>query len=129
MTNTKESDLKDTKRKRGNPNWGNSLPYSEVRLLIKSKNFKNMKEYREWVREERLEGRCEGYPFYPQAVYIRKNEWISVKHFLGHTDDTTPSLAMQKHRYPTNNVEQAPRSVAWRIIQQIFGIGKHKQLA
>ena len=125
MTNSKESDLSELKRKRGNPQWGVALPYSEVREIIKGK-FKTIEEYKNWVRIERLNGRCEGFPLHPQPTYFRKNEWVSKNHFLSLTDEVvkkSPKL------YPSAHTEQPSRSVGWRIIQQIFGLSKHKQYA
>ena len=128
--NTMESDSNlGVKRQRGNPKLGIALPYSVVREYIKIKNFKTLEEYQFWVRNERMEGRCEGFPFHPQAVYSRKNEWISKKHFLGLTEDTTPSISKPRKRKSSENDEPQQHRVGWQIIRQIFGIGKQKHFA
>jgi hypothetical protein len=76
----------ENKPQRGNPEWGVAKPYWQVREIVKEKNFKTIKQYQDWVREERIQGRGEGFPLYPHMTYARKNEWISREHFLGKTD-------------------------------------------
>ena len=70
------------KKHRGNPKWGISKPYSEVRNYIKPLQFKTMDDYRQYVVLHKLEG----FPLNPYACYTRKGEWISSRHFLGKTD-------------------------------------------
>jgi len=43
----------ETAKRRGNPNWGQVMPYDEARQLIKSKQFKTLAEYKEWVMIEK----------------------------------------------------------------------------
>jgi len=69
-------------KKRGNPNWGHCKSYSEVRQLIKPYKFKTMKQYRQWVAENKPAG----FPLTPYATYSRRNEWVSTPHFLGKID-------------------------------------------
>lgn len=102
--------------------WYKSRPYVEVREYIKPLKFNTVIEYQNWLRKERTFGRHLDFPMYPQNTYIRKNEWVSVKHFLGKTDNI-PSFAQK-----SIEIEKPPR-VGWRIIQQIFGLGKYRQHA
>jgi hypothetical protein len=62
----------ETKKHRGNPNWGIALPYSVVRDAIKPMRFKNLIQYREWVEENKPEG-WEKWGFAPKKVVSEEN--------------------------------------------------------
>jgi hypothetical protein len=114
-------------RRRGNPALGVSLPYSEVREFIKPFKFKNIKQYQDWVRAEKQAGRGQGFPLQPHSTYLRRGEWINRKHFLGLTDDITIEVSPQPKEH--HNDPRPQKSVGWKIIRQIFGLGKDKQFA
>ena len=125
MNSTLESDLKKQGNFRHSSKQTICLPYSVVREYIKHNNFKTVGEYQYWLRSQREEGKCYEFPMHPQVLYVRRNEWISTKHFLGKTDDTTPT---HRAKYKEEVVEQhTSQNVGWRIIAQIFGLGKNKQ--
>jgi hypothetical protein len=109
--------VQEQKRHRGNPKLGVSLPYSVVREAIKPHNFKNIKQYQDWVRENNPEG----FPLQPRMTYTRKNEWISRQHFLGKTEDITPEVIAQEDK--TIETPIALKGLR-RIISQILGLRK-----
>ena len=109
--------VQEQKRQRGNPKLGVSLPYVVVREAIKPHNFKNIKQYQEWVRENNLEG----FPLHPKLTYARKNEWISRRHFLGKTEDMTPDVIQSEDK--TIDTPVAFMGLR-RIIRQILGLRK-----
>lgn len=109
--------LQEHKRLRGNPNWGIALPYIEVRKFIKSYHFKTVKQYAEWVRSEREQGRCQDFPINPQITYTRKNEWISREHFLGRTDNLPSRIVHDEDANIPNKFSYKNIS---GIIMQIF---------
>lgn len=95
----------ETRKHRGNPNWGIALPYSVVRDAIKPMRFKNLIQYREWVEETKPEG----FPLNPYAVYSRRGDWQNSRHFLGKIDSII-------------TVESAPneKPVKFRLIRSII---------
>jgi len=109
--------VQEQKRHRGNPKLGVSLPYSVVREAIKSHQFKNFKQYQDWVRENNPEG----FPLHPKMTYSRKNEWISKAHFLGKTEDMTPEIVAQEDKTIETPIAFGGLR---RIIRQILGISK-----
>jgi hypothetical protein len=111
----------EQKKLRGNPNWGIALPYNEVREYIRPYQFKTVKQYSDWVRSEREQGRCEGFPIVPQTTYSRKNEWISRSDFLGRTHS---NLSLVSHDEDANIPEKISFKSIRSIIMQIFGIKK-----
>jgi hypothetical protein len=55
----------ETAKRRGNPNWGQVMPYDEARQLI-SVN--------------------------PYQIYRYRGDWVSTAHFLGKEEYTTPMV-------------------------------------
>jgi hypothetical protein len=78
----------ETAKRRGNPNWGQVMPYDEARQLIKSKQFKTLAEYKEWVMIEKPEGLSVN----PYQIYRYRGDWVSTAHFLGKEEYTTPMV-------------------------------------
>ena len=109
--------VQEQKRQRGNPKLGVSLPYCVVREAIKPHQFKNIKQYQDWVRENNPDG----FPIQPRMTYLRKNEWISRKHFLGLTEDDTPEVVAQEDK---TIEDPLPLRGLRRIISQILGLRK-----
>jgi hypothetical protein len=109
MSVTVDSD----KRKVGNPEWNFVLPYEEARLIVKQHNFKTMREYTEWVKEEKPYGLSSN----PYQIYSRRGTWLGTAHYLGKVD-----TVVQEDR---NVYEEKPVKF-WKmkkIIAQIFGLG------
>ncbi len=99
------------KKHRGNPNWGISKPYNEVREIIKPLKFKTMNEYRDYITKNNLKG----FPLNPYATYSRKGEWISTRHFLGKTDK------IQKHKEDEGITNKLSFKSISAIIRQLMG--------
>lgn len=78
--------IESGKRKVGNPEWNFVLPYNEARLIVKKHNFKSMREYTEWVKENKPYGLSTN----PYQVYTRRGEWIGTAHYLGKVDTIIP---------------------------------------
>ena len=97
------------KKHRGNPNWGISKSYDEVRQAIKPLKFKTMKDYRTWVSENKPQG----FPLTPYATYSRKGEWISTPHFLGKIDKVHKEDEGITNRFSFNSIKT--------IIRQLMG--------
>ena len=123
MQDVQDSYGLEQKRPRGNPNYGIAMPYSKVREIIKPYKFKSVREYRQWVEVQKATGKGDGLPLNPYAVYTRKNEWVSTKHFLGLTDDITSD-----HRKSTVQPQKSEVSFSSirAIIKQILGIKREK---
>ena len=119
MNSALESDLKNRENLRSNTRHHVCLPYNVVREHIKNFGFQTVAEYQNWLRDQRTKGKYFDFPLQPQSLYVRRNEWISTKHFLGKTEDTTPTGRAR------NITPQQPKRVGWRIIAQIFGLGKN----
>lgn len=115
------TNLVESKPQRGNPEWGVAKPYWHVRETIKHKNFKTIKQYQDWVREQRELGNCEGFPLYPHMTYARKNEWVSREHFLGKTD----LLPNSSHVSIENDVPKLSFKSIRTIIKQILGLKQY----
>ena len=103
--------ITEIKKHRGNPNWGISKSYNEVRDIIKPLNFKTMKEYRDWVEAHKPEG----FPLTPYATYSRRNEWVSTPHFLGKMD--------LKHKEDEGITQRFSFKSLKTIIRQLMGMG------
>lgn len=101
--------ITEHKRSRGNPNWGVALPYEKVKDIIKPHRFKSLRQYSLWVRDLRSQGKGEGLPIQPYAVYSRKGEWVSKEDFLGQPKPKQP----KSYEHPLRT-----------IIKQILGLGK-----
>ena len=111
MSVTVDSD----KRKVGNPEWNFVLPYNEARLIVKQHKFKSMREYTEWVKENKPYGLSTN----PYQVYTRRGEWIGTAHYLGKIDDV---IVQEDH-----NIQNEKPVKFWkmkRIIAQIFGLNQ-----
>jgi hypothetical protein len=109
MSVTVDSD----KRKVGNPEWNFVLPYNEARLIVKKYKFKSMREYTEWVRENKPYGLSTN----PYQVYTRRGEWIGTAHYLGKIESVVQE---------DQNVHEEKPVKFWKIsniIKQIFGLG------
>lgn len=108
MSATIESD----KRRVGNPEWNYVLPYDEARRIVVQHRFKSMKQYVEWVKEEKPYGLSMN----PYQVYTRRGEWVNTAHYLGKIDSIIPE---------DKGVEDLPPvkfGKIGRIIAQIFNL-------
>lgn len=108
MSATIESD----KRRVGNPEWNYVLPYDEARRIVVQHRFKSMKQYVEWVKEEKTYGLSMN----PYQVYTRRGEWVNTAHYLGKIDSI-----IQEDK----GVEDLPPvkfGKIGRIIAQIFNL-------
>lgn len=123
MQKVRDSYGQEQKRGRGNPNYGIAKPYNEVREIIKPYKFRSVTDYRAWALELKRMGAGEGLPLNPYAVYTRKGEWVSRKHFLGMTDDEPVVLEENK---PVGKSEQVSFSKIRTIISQILGLKREK---
>lgn len=110
MSATIESD----KRRVGNPEWNYVLPYDEARRIVVQHRFKSMKQYVEWVKEEKPYGLSMN----PYQVYTRRGEWVNTAHYLGKIDSI-----IQEDK----GLEEMPPSKISKIksiIYQIFNLHK-----
>lgn len=123
MQNVQDSYGQEQKRGRGNPNWSVAKPYSEVREIIKSHNFKSIKQYRLWVLELKSQGKGSGFPLNPQQVYLRKGEWISREDFLGLSEKKKSKNYIVKSQ---SKAQSIPFWSIRTIIKQILGLGREK---
>ena len=111
MSATVETD----RRKVGNPEWNFVLPYNEARLIVKKYKFKSMREYTEWVKENKPYGLSTN----PYQVYTRRGEWFGTAHYLGKKDDVIVPEDI--------NIANEKPLKFWKIkdiIAQIFCLGK-----
>jgi len=110
MSATIESD----KRRVGNPEWNYVLPYDEARRIVVQHRFKSMKQYVEWVKEEKPYGLSMN----PYQVYTRRGEWVNTAHYLGKIDSI-----IQEDK-GVENLPPVKFGMIGKIIAQIFNL-KH----
>lgn len=111
----------DLEQKRGRKIRSKS--YEEVRKLIASNQFKNMREYREWVTLMKAKGLAEDIPLNAYIVYTNRGEWISRDHFLGITERI---LNENKPILSENRVPKQSYTGIRAIIRQILGMNREK---
>lgn len=104
----------EEKRRVGNPEWNYVLPYDEARRIVKSYRFKTMKQYVEFVKDNKPHGLS----LNPYQVYNRRGEWISTAHYLGKIEIVNIPEDKDVPRMSPHKTFQIKN-----IIKQIFNLG------